>query len=185
MANLEWLRADWAGAGALHASTRHPVEQKRGCCRQTTAGQPNKQARTLPRSGPIFPNQIDRPWPRQGSALGAVGGCVTGGPFMCAPANYPCINSLSRGVPSILVLSHNDECGAAAPAGPAILAFAREAEQQKTGTAGKPFHGGNLLELLVGANTGACSQVVRGLCKGCRRALSGVDVAGRTPVMQY
>lgn len=65
------------------------------------------------------------------------------------------------------------------------VAPAREAEQQKTGTAAKPFYGANLLGLLATANTGACSQVVRGLCKGCGRALSGVHVAWGTPVMRY
>ena len=60
------------------------------------------------------------PWPRQGSVLGAVGGCVTGGPFMCARANYSYINSLSRGVPSILVVSHEEKCYSAAPSGPAV-----------------------------------------------------------------
>jgi hypothetical protein len=53
--------------------------------------------------------------------MGAAGGSVTGGPSVCALANYSYINSLSRGVPSILVVSQNDKCWSAAQARAAIL----------------------------------------------------------------
>jgi len=61
---------------------------------------------------------IGRLWLRQGSASGAAGAAITGGPFMCALANYSYINSLSRGVPNILAISQAEKRRSAAVADP-------------------------------------------------------------------